>query len=68
MLCSVHMQVKFPTLTMDAAIDRIQTGKGLKLLTLEIEFTPSLALYVWQSFRQAPNAWGPVRYKDVANL
>ena len=27
-------------------------AKGREVLTLDIEFTPSLALYVWQSFRQ----------------
>lgn len=68
-LCSMHTQVKFPTLTLDAAIDRLQTGKGLKpqeqrVLTLDMEFTPSLALYVWQSFRKAPYA----RHKHVANI
>ena len=66
-------QVKFPTLTMDAAINRIRTGKGLKpqeqrVLTLDMEFTPSLALYIWQSFTKAPHAWGAVQYKDVANV
>ena len=27
-------------------------AKGREVLTLDIEFTPSLALYIWQSFRQ----------------
>ena len=72
-LCSVHMQVQFPTLTMDAAIDRIQTGKGpgpqkQRVLTLDMEFTPSLALYIWQSFRKAPYAWGADWYQDVASV
>ena len=72
-LCSVHTQVQFPTLTMDAAVKRIQTGKGLgpqkqRVLTLDMEFTPSLALYIWQSFRKAPDAWGADWYKDVANV
>ena len=72
-LCSLHAQVQFQTLTLDAAIDCIKTGKGLgphkqQLLTLEVEFTPSLALYLWQSFTKAPYAWGAARYKDVANV
>ena len=57
----------------DAAIDRLHTGKGSvagnqQVLTLDVEFTPSLALYIWQSFRKVPYAWGAVQYEKVANL
>ena len=72
-LCFVHLQVQFPTLTLDAAIDCITKGKGLgpqkqRALTLDMEFKPSLALYVWQSFTKTPYALSAARYKDVANV
>ena len=67
------LQVEFPTMPIDAAIDRFHTGKGSvagnqRVLILHVEFTPSLALYIWQSFRKVPYAWGAVQCVNVANL
>ena len=44
----------------------MQVAGTQPVLTLDIEFTPSLALFLWQSFRKAP--WGDVRYYDVVNV
>ena len=44
----------------------MQVGGDQRVLTLDFEFSPSLALFIWQSFRKAP--WGDVRYYDVANV